>query len=57
MTLTDGLVNEFLSLLGFRAVTSDGIQIAFIVTAAILAVVIVSFMTLLFKFFVYLNRH
>lgn len=57
MRLTDGLVTDFLSLLGFEAINPDGTQLAFMVCSALLCVVIVAFMTLLFKFFVYLNRH
>lgn len=57
MRLATGLVTDFLSLLGFEAINPDGVQLAFMVSSALLCVVIVSFMTLLFKFFVYLNRH
>lgn len=57
MKLTNGLVTDFLSLLGFQTINPDGVQLAFMVCSALLCVVIVSFMTLLFKFFVYLNKH
>lgn len=57
MRLTQGLVQDFLDLLGFQAVSNDGVELAFTITSALLAMVMVTFMILLFKFFCYLKRH
>lgn len=54
--LPDGLVQQFLDILGIQVTTASGHMIAFMVTAALSAVALISLMVLIFKFLVYLRR-
>lgn len=54
--LDNGLIYDFLSLLGIEIVTSTGTMLAFLAVAALLCVCIVSTLVLIFKFLVYLRR-
>lgn len=56
MTLTDGLIQQFLDLLGVQINTATGNYVAFLAGAALLCVAVVSFMVLLFKFLCYIRR-
>lgn len=54
--LSDGLVQRFLDLLGVSVSSSTGQYIAFIITAAVAAVCVVSLMLLIFRFLVFLRK-
>lgn len=57
LNLTNGLVKDFLDLLGFTATTPDGVQLAFTVTSVLLGMVIVTTMVLIFKLLCYFRSH
>lgn len=52
----DGIIQQFLDILGVTVETASGQYIAFMVSAAILALVIVSLLLLLFRFLVYIRK-
>lgn len=57
MTITpDGLIQQFLDILGIELTTATGNYVAFIITASLSAVALISLMILIFKFLVYLRR-
>lgn len=57
MSITpDGLIQQFLDILGIELTTATGNYVAFIITASLLAVALISLMILIFKFLVYLRR-
>ena len=57
MTITpDGLIQQFLDILGIQLTTATGNYVAFIITASLSAVSLISLMILIFKFLVYLRR-
>lgn len=53
---SDGIIQQFLDILGVTVDTASGQYIAFTVSAAILALVIVSLLLLLFRFLVYIRK-
>lgn len=53
---SEGLIQTFLDLLGVTVETASGQYIAFTVSAAILALVIVALMLLLFRFLVFIRK-
>lgn len=57
MTITpDGLIQQLLDILGIELTTATGNYVAFIITACLSAVALISLMILIFKFLVYLRR-
>lgn len=52
----DGIIQQFLDILGVTVETASGQYIAFMVSAAILALVIVSLILLLFRFLVFIRK-
>lgn len=57
MSITpDGLIQQFLDILGIELTTATGNYVAFIITASLSAVALISLMILIFKFLVYLRR-
>lgn len=54
--LPDGLVQQFLDVLGIEITTATGNYIAFLVTGALIAVALVSLLVLIFRFLVYLRK-
>lgn len=57
MSITpDGLIQQFLDILGIELTTATGNYVAFIITASLSAVALISLMILIFKFLVYLKR-
>lgn len=57
MTFTsDGLIQQFLDVLGVQLLTASGHSIAFLAVSALFALCITSFMVLLFKFLVYIRK-
>lgn len=57
MSITsDGLIQQFLDILGIELTTASGNYVAFIITASLSAVALISLMILIFKFLVYLRR-
>lgn len=52
----DGLIQQFLDILGIQLTTATGNYVAFIITASLAAVALISLMILVFKFLVYLRR-
>ena len=57
MNITDGgIISQFLDLLGVQVTTATGDYVAFLVSASLAAVCVITFTILLFKFLVYLRR-
>lgn len=52
----NGLIKKLLDILGITINTATGNYIAFIITAAVFAVALITLMVLIFKFLVYLRR-
>lgn len=52
----DGLIQQFLDLLGVTISSYTGYYIAFVVCGILFAICVVSFMLLLFKFLVFLRK-
>lgn len=52
----DGIIAQFLSILGVQITSYDGYYIAFVVSSALAACIIVSFLVLLFKFLCFIRR-
>ena len=57
MNITDtGLIKQFLDILGIEITTATGNYVAFMASAALLAVALIALMVLLFKLLVYIRR-
>lgn len=57
MTITEGgIISQFLDLLGVELTTATGDYVAFLVSASLAAVCVITFTVLLFKFLVYLRK-
>lgn len=52
----NGIIQQFLNLLGVVPETATGQYIAYMVSAAVFAICIVAFMSLLFRFLVFLRK-
>lgn len=53
---TDGLIRQFLDVLGVTIETASGHNIAFLAFSALFGLCITAFMVLLFKFLVYIRK-
>lgn len=54
--LPDGLIQQFLDILGIQITTATGHYVAFLATSSLAAVALISLMVLIFRFLVYLRR-
>lgn len=52
----DGIIQQFLNLLGVTITTSDGQYLAFLTVSVLAVVVLVLFLVFIFKFLVYLRK-